>query len=68
MTEAEAIFIIGLSALALWQRHIILYIGAFLCLMLFGLDLAQTSWMWGFGPLFLAGYMLYLSIAYWFRR
>lgn len=65
---AQAIFILGLSGLALWRRHIILYLGAFVCLLLFGLNLLQTSWMWGLGPMFLAGYMLYLSIAYWFIK
>lgn len=58
----------GISAVTLWQRHIILYIGAFVSLLLIGLHFAQTSWLQGLPVLFIAGYMLWESIAYWFRR
>lgn len=65
---AEAIFILGLSGLAMWRKNIILYTGSFLCLLLFGLSLIETSWTWGLGPLFLAAFMMYQSIRYWWRR
>lgn len=65
---AEAIFILGLSGLAMWRKNIILYTGSFLCLLLFGLNLCETSWMWGLGPLFLAAFMMYQSIQYWWVR
>ncbi|MBA7598129.1 hypothetical protein ES703_05139 [subsurface metagenome] len=65
---AEAIFILGLSGLAMWRKNIILYTGAFLCLLLFGLSLIETSWMWGLGPLFLAAFMMYQSVHYWWVR
>ncbi len=65
---AQAIFILGLSGLAMWRKNIILYTGSFLCLLLFGLNLCETSWMWGLGPLFLAAFMMYQSIQYWWVR
>ncbi|MBA7641559.1 hypothetical protein ES703_49244 [subsurface metagenome] len=65
---AQAIFILGLSGLAMWRKNIILYTGAFLCLLLFGLSLIETSWMWGLGPLFLSAFMMYQSVRYWWRR
>jgi hypothetical protein len=64
---ASIVFIVGLSVLALWQRHIILYIIAFIGILLFGLDIAQTSWAYGISLLGLAAYMLYRGIA-WFWR
>lgn len=67
MEVAEVLFIIGLSALAMWQKHITLYFIAFIGVLLFGLDYAQTSWAWGIPLIGLAIYMLYKGIA-WFWR
>lgn len=67
METPDVLFIVGIAALSLWQRHIILYIIAFVGILLFGLDIAQTSWAWGIPTLGLAAYMLYKGIA-WFWR
>jgi len=65
MTETEAIFIIGISALTMWQKNIFLYLGTLVGLLLFGFHFAETSWMEAVPVLFLAGYMAWRSIAYW---
>lgn len=59
---AQYVFIIGLAGLAMWQKHIILYIGAFIGILLVGLDIAQTSWATGIPTLALAGYMMYKAV------
>lgn len=65
MTQTEAILILGISALAMWQKDFFLYLGTCAALILFGYHFAETSWMEGIPILFLAGYMGYRSIRYW---
>lgn len=68
MTETQAIFLIGISALAMWQEDFFLYLGVCVSLILFGYHFAETSWMEAIPVLFLAGYFAWRTIAYWFRR
>lgn len=63
---ATLAFVIGLAALAMWQRDIILYIGGFAGILLVGLDVAQTSWAFGIPILAIAGYLLYRSVRLYF--
>jgi len=65
---AEVILMLGLTAIALWERHIILYVGAFLGLLFFGIYFAETSYVLGVTVFILAAYMFFKSITYWFRR
>jgi hypothetical protein len=66
MTQIEAIFIIGISALAMWQRDFFLYLGITAALVLYGFQFAETSWTEAIPVLILAAYMAYRSIKYWF--
>jgi hypothetical protein len=59
---------LGISVIALWQKHILLYLGAFISLLLIGFNFAETSWMMGIPVLCLAGFMMLKSIMYWFER
>jgi len=70
MTEAEAILIIGISALALWKKGSyspLLYMGAFISFLLYGFHFAETSWMLATPVLALAGVMIWQFVAYWWR-
>lgn len=68
MEIAEVLFILGLSYLALWRRHIMLYLGAFIGLLLYGLALADSDLTLGIPVLILGGFMLYEAIGYYFGR
>jgi uncharacterized membrane protein len=63
MTEAEVMFVIGISALALWKRNLWLYLGTCISLVLFAWQVAETSWTYAIPIIILAAYMLGRSIA-----
>ena len=68
METPEVLFILGLSFLALWRRHVMLYIGAFIGLLLYGLALADSDLTLGIPVLILGGFMLYEAILYFFGK
>ena len=67
MTQVDVLFIIGISGLAVYAKSQTLYIGAFIVLLLFGYQLAETSWMHSVGVLLLSGWMIFKGIAPWVR-
>ena len=68
MAVADVILLGGLAAIALWQRHIILYVAAFVGLILYGLEVADSDLLTGIPLCIFAGYFLYLTTASFFRR
>lgn len=62
MAIAEVILVGGLAAVALWQRHIILYVGAFLGLLLYGLQVADSDIKLGIPFVLFAVYFLYRTV------
>ena len=68
MALPEIALIGGLAAIALWQRHIVLYMGAFMGLVLYGLQVADSDLKLGIPLLVFAGFFLYRSWVLWYGR
>jgi len=68
MEIAEVVLLGGLSVVALWQRHIVLYLGAFCGLLLYGIQVADSDIKLGIPVVVFAGYFLFRSIVLWFGR
>ena len=68
MAIAEIAFLGGLAAVALWQRHIVLYMAAFIGLLLYGLQVADSDIKLGIPILLFGGFFLYRSWALWSGR
>lgn len=67
MTQVDVLFLIGISGLALYAKSQILYIGTFVGLLLFGIQLSETSWMHSVPVLILAIWMIFKGIVPWVR-
>lgn len=57
---------IGLTGVAVWKRRLMLYMAAFIGLLLISLHLSETSWAFGLPIGLLSGYMLYEMVAWFF--
>lgn len=68
MDVAEVLLMVGLGVVALLGRHIVLYVGAFIGLLLWGLAIADTNLTTGIAVCCMAGYFLYRVYDSWTGR
>lgn len=68
MEIAEVMLLGGLSVVALWQRHIVLYLGAFTGLLLYGIQVADSDIKLGIPIVVFGGFFLYRSVVMWWGR
>jgi hypothetical protein len=62
MTQADVIFIIGISGLAIYAKSQVLYGGTFIGLVLWGYQLSMDSWIHSIPVFILAGWMIFKAI------
>jgi len=65
---ADLLMLGGMAALAMWHRHIVLYVGTFIGVLFYAFAVAEVDVTFSI-PLFLfSGYFLHRSMAVWFGR
>jgi len=65
---AEVLLMVGLGVVALMGRHVVLYVGAFIGLLLWGFTIADTDLTTGIAVCCAAGYFLYRVYDSWTGR
>ncbi len=64
----ESLLIVGVGAAAVWRKHLILYVAAFVLYLFSGLSLADESLMLGIPVVLYAGYFLFAITMLLWRR
>lgn len=65
-TIAFIILALGVVGIAMWKKHLLLYLVAFIGLILIASHLIDTSLMLGIPLYLLSGYMMWEFVTYWF--
>jgi len=64
----ESLLIVGVGAAAVWRKHLILYVAAFVLYLFSGLSLADESLVLGIPVVLYAGYFLFAITMLLWRR
>jgi hypothetical protein len=62
MNQADVLFIIGISGLAIYAKSQVLYGGTFIGLAIWGYQLSMDSWIHSMPVLILAGWMIFKAL------
>lgn len=62
MLDIETFLIVMLAVMALWRRHVMLYVASFASLVIYGFSYAQTELATGIALIIVACYMLYQGV------